>query len=81
MKDLQKLSQKAMKELDAIGVPYANIESFTVNTRAKSRWGQCRIRNGVYTININVELLQDNVADESALSTIIHELIHTCLTV
>lgn len=78
MKDLQLLAQRAMDELDVIGVPYGYVEKFEVNTRAKSRWGRCRRKNGIFSIDINVELLQDNVADESALDTLIHELLHTC---
>ena len=43
MKDLNKLYCECIKELDSIGVKYGNIVSVVVNTRAKKRWGQCKI--------------------------------------
>ena len=39
MKDLKKLANQCMAELDAIGVQYGNVISWEVNTRAKNRWG------------------------------------------
>ena len=42
MKDLKKLANQCMAELDAIGVQYGNVVLWEVNTRAKNRWGQCR---------------------------------------
>lgn len=78
MKDLMKLAIECMEELDAIGIEYAVIESWTVNTRAKNRWGQTVRRDGKYYINISSVLLQDSMSDENAKATIIHELLHTC---
>ena len=46
MKDLKKLANECMAELDAIGVQYGNVISWEVNTRAKNRWGQCRYIGG-----------------------------------
>lgn len=46
MKDLKKLANQCMAELDAIGVQYGNVISWEVNTRAKNRWGQCRYIGG-----------------------------------
>lgn len=85
MKDLQKLFNECKEELDYIGIEYGCIESITINTRAKKRWGQCRItlnsaywENRIFSINISDKLLQDDVSDESAKDTIIHEILHTC---
>lgn len=78
MKDLKLLFNRAIEELDCIGIEYGNIVDITVNTRAKSRWGQCRKRGCGYFININERLLHDDITDEDALSTIIHEILHTC---
>ena len=36
MKDLKKLANQCMAELDAIGVQYGNVISWEVNTRAKT---------------------------------------------
>lgn len=78
MKDLKKLANECMTELDAIGIQYGNVISWEVNTRAKNRWGQCRyIGGGRYSINITNRLLDDNLPDEAAKQTIIHELLHS----
>ena len=78
MKDLKKLANECMAELDAIGVQYGNVISWQINTRVKNRWGQCRyIGGGRYSINITNRLLDDNLPDEAAKETIIHELLHS----
>lgn len=77
MKNLQIIARECMKELDAIGIAYTKPAAFTVNTRAQSRWGQCRKRNGTFTINISSRLLQDDVSDTATKDTVIHELLHT----
>lgn len=85
MKDLQKLFKECKKELDYIGIKYGRIESITINSRAKKRWGQCRItlrsqswENRIFSINISERLLQDDITDNACKNTIMHELIHTC---
>lgn len=78
MKDLEKLVEECKKELDAIGIPYRTVQNWTVNTRAKRRWGQCKkVSADVFDINISQRLLQDEVSDTAAKNTIIHELLHT----
>lgn len=78
MKDLDKLVSECKKELDAIGIPYGAVRSWSVNTRAKSRWGQCMtVSKGLYDISISYRLLQDDADDTAAKDTIIHELLHT----
>lgn len=78
MRDLTTYALRCMENLDAIGVSYGNVLDFTVNTRAKNRWGQCRAVPGGFTININAVLLDERNPEESLLNTIIHELLHTC---
>lgn len=78
MRDLQKIAKECMNELDIIGIEYGNITSFEVNTRAKKRWGQCKMVGGKYSINISIRLLNENVPLESLKDTIIHEILHTC---
>ena len=78
MKNLQKFAKECMQELDSIGIEYGEVEKFEVNTRAKSRWGQCRhLPNGKHSINISSALLQDENSDRGLKQTIIHELLHT----
>lgn len=77
MKNLYKLANECRDELNAIGIyPPAHI-SFSVNTRATKRWGQCKLSNGSYSINISSRLLEDNLSDMVAKNTITHELLHT----
>ena len=75
--------KEAMDICDSLDIPYANVNSFTVNYRAKSRWGQCRAKkyNGRiynFSININADLLKSEESHNGLVSTVIHELIHTC---
>lgn len=85
MKDLKLMFERAKEDLDVIGIQYGNIVEIKVNTRAKSRWGQCCTvlnsqywENKQFSINISDRLLQDDVTDEACLDTIIHEILHTC---
>lgn len=80
MKDFDKLIENCLLELDKTGIKYGNVTKWKINTRAKKRWGQCRVlpdEKG-FEISISKRLLDDNVPDKSAKSTIIHELLHTC---
>ena len=43
MKDLQMIATECIRDLNAIGIyPHCKAKDFSVNTRAKKRWGQCR---------------------------------------
>jgi predicted SprT family Zn-dependent metalloprotease len=77
MKDLQKLFKQCLRECDELGIEYGNIVEVTINTRAKKRWGQtCRRPDGFH-INISSVLLRDDVSNEAAKDTIMHEILHT----
>ena len=52
------------------------ISKVSVNTRAESRWGQCKYRNGSYEIEISYRLLSDVVPMHAAMSTMVHEILH-----
>ena len=87
MKNLNRLFAIAKSNLDSIGIEYGDIVGIVVNTRAKSRWGQCKIVNGTqrnewfdqeFEINISNRILDDNIDDDKVISVIIHEILHTC---
>lgn len=79
MKDINKLWNEVKADADSYHIPYSNnIMSVTINTRAKRRWGQTRKVNGNYSINLNAALLTDNLDDQAAKNTLMHELLHTC---
>lgn len=78
MKDLQKIANECIAELNAIGISPAKNIRWTVNSRAKSRWGLCRkLDRTTYEIQISDRLLQDEVSDTATKDTIVHELLHT----
>ncbi len=78
MRDLYEHASRCMKMLDDISIEYGNVISWDVNTRAKSRWGQCRrVGRRVFKINISSELLDEKNPVESLEDTILHELLHT----
>ena len=79
MRDLKKNADECMRELNSLGIRYANSIEFIVNVRAKKRWGQCRRKpDGTYVISINVELLKEKNDLRGLRDTIIHEILHTC---
>lgn len=78
MKNLQALAAQCRTELASIGIFCGKVNRWTVNTRAKTRWGLCRkLPDGSFEIEISAMLLQDSVSDRAAKETIIHELLHT----
>lgn len=78
MKDLHQLAAECVADLLSIGICPGKVTKWTVNTRAKHRWGLCRqTAPGEYQIEVADRLLQDNVSDQAAKDTILHELLHT----
>lgn len=78
MKNLQKYFNLCVSNLEAINIPVAKNISYKVNSRARSRWGQCKQQDGRYIIEISNLLLDGRCPEESLLNTIYHELLHTC---
>ena len=81
-KKLIKAYEDCIKMMDKIHMDYGYITEVTVNTRAKTRWGQCRKRfakgDYYFTINISEMLLEPDVPEKALHNTIIHEILHTC---
>ncbi len=79
MKDFEKLQKECLEEIAALGIPIGNITSWSINSRAKSRWGQCRMEvDGTYSIQISEVLLKDDrVSEKACKETMIHEILHT----
>lgn len=76
MRNLEAYGKQCIEDLNAIGIYPNDISEFIVNTRAKKRWGQACKKSGVYSININVLLLQDDCPERALLETLYHELLH-----
>ena len=80
--ELTALTNKLIKDIRGIGIPVSkNIEGIVINTRAKSRFGACKVKKSKlgkksFIIEISEEVLN---CETKELSTIIvHELLHTC---
>ena len=78
MEHFKTLIRECQAELSAIGISYGTVTSWKINTRAKSRWGQCRrLPDGSFEIQISHRLLTGEIDPTAAKKTIIHELLHT----
>lgn len=80
MKDFERLQQICLDEVRAAGITPGKIGKWVINSRAKSRWGSCTMReNGEYEIQIaEVLLVDDHVSEVACKETMIHEILHTC---
>jgi len=78
MKDLRKLAGECQRDLLSLQIHTGKVRNWSVNTRAKARWGLCtKVAPGLFDIQIAASLLQDEVEDQAAKDTIVHELLHT----
>jgi len=77
MKNLNAIVEECRLDIESLGIELGNIKEVTINTRAASRWGQCRKRGGVYYIDISASLLTDDIDDMATKNTVAHELLHT----
>ncbi len=78
MYDLDSMLQEVVAQARAVGIPVSRkiLPHVVVNGRAKTRFGCCKKRDGVYTIEVSDRLLS---ADERARrQTLAHEILHTC---
>lgn len=63
--------------LDQTNILYNRNAIFSINKRAKTRWGQCQHRGVVDYINISSVLLDERVPVKGLQQTILHEFLHT----
>lgn len=77
-KRLIRFFEDACDILDNLNIEYGPVGEVTVNTRAKTRWGQCRYSKfeDIYDIEICSRLLESDVSYEDVMDTMIHELLH-----
>ena len=67
---------RACYELELAGITIGTVDGIKINTRAKSRWGQCRTINGRSTIEIS-DMLFEAKNPKALITVVIHELLHT----
>lgn len=78
MKDLMKLVEECRRDLLSVHILPGDVRNWSVNKRAKARWGYCvKVARGLFDIQIAASLLQDDVDDQAVKDTIAHELLHT----
>lgn len=78
--NLWKVAEVCKEELREINIEFSESVEFKVNTRAKSRFGQCKFVDNIYTdyeIEITDRLLKNDATIDGLKNTIIHELLHT----
>lgn len=80
MKDFEALIKECLSEVVAVNIKPGNIVKWSINRRAKSRWGLCtKHRDGTCEIEISARLLEDDrVSVKECKDTIIHEILHSC---
>ena len=81
MKNVHYIYETCKEMLDDLNIETGNIINIKVNTRAQKRWGRCKrvpTPYGIsYEIEISSSLLSDDLDDEPAENTMIHELLHS----
>lgn len=80
MKDYEALIKECLDEVKAVNITPGHIVKWSINTRARSRWGLCTMhRDGTCEIEIAARLLMDDrVSVKQCKDTIIHEILHSC---
>ena len=80
MKNFEELIKESMNEVSHVGIKPGNITSWTINKRAKTRWGLCKqAPDKTFEIQIAECLLTDDrISVQACKETIIHEILHTC---
>lgn len=79
LRDLNRYANECIDDMKALGIDVPHIDKFVVNSRAKSRYGQCsyNYKTKTYTIEICSDLVDDECNIMALRETIFHELIHT----
>lgn len=79
MKNLMAVAKKCMKILDSLNIDYDKDTEFSINYRARKRFGQAKYDRNTDTHSINIAsgLLYDEVPDKSLETVVLHELLHT----
>ena len=91
MNELKEIKLNKLEELasdyeiilrEELNIPIATNITYSINTRAKKRYGMCSLEDKYYTV-YHIEIssfLLDNEIDENndaLINTLIHELLHT----
>lgn len=79
MRNLNAIAHECESDIVALGISIGKIDNYTINTRAKSRLGQCVKKScGRFDINISAVLLREDIPIDELKSTLYHEILHTC---
>ena len=57
MKDLYEIFGECLDEIESMGIEVGTIKGCSINTRAKSRWGQCQKKWAIMVVNMKLKFL------------------------
>lgn len=78
MENIEALAAQCRSMLCAIGIETGSVARYTLNCRAKARLGLCRrLRPGLFEIELSACLFSQQAPPSLAVSTMLHELLHT----
>lgn len=76
MYNLQKEFDSVLEDVLAAGLRPHVITKLTASTRTTRRLGQCKKRNGRYSIDVSAFMLADGVDKQALHNVIAHEILH-----
>ena len=82
MKNIYAIYKKSVKMLENIGIKTGCVREVKINAHMHDRWGTCRRvltdTGECFEIELSENLLDDELSDVPAETTMLHELLHTC---
>jgi len=75
---LQEAYELCRTQCKQLGIPYGKIVDVEPDRKGTKRWGVCQRTPAGFTIKINQRLLADGVDKNGLLTTVMHEILHTC---
>ena len=76
---LNKALAEAKSICNSLKIPYGDIKRIEVNPRLKTTWGYCKtLKTGGYKIEIADFLVDPHTSDDALMTTVIHEVLHSC---
>lgn len=79
MRNLDEITEECLNMVRTLHIPIKEDTPVKYNGRIRKKWGYCkRTSDNTFEISISTALGEDDVPKKSLMSTILHELLHTC---
>jgi len=76
---LEEIVTECLQITQALHIPVSTDTPVQYNGRIRRKWGYCkRLPNGTFEISVARVLGEEDVPKKTLMSTILHELLHTC---